>query len=80
MLAPAIISVLPYVPHPPHYWQNRKCFSAVITVLKHCTVLIESGLGDWQGERRGVREHGHTPCPGSFVSFLPGQERYPPEA
>ena len=34
MLAPAIISVLPYVPLPPHDRYHAKGFDAVITVLK----------------------------------------------
>ena len=46
MLAPAIISVLPYVPLPPLYRQNAKCFGAALFALKHCTVPIRSGLGD----------------------------------
>ena len=45
MLAPAIISVLPYVPFPPHYWQNAKCFGAVVFASKYCTAPIRSGLG-----------------------------------
>ena len=46
----------------------------------HCNALQQKGLGDSKGERRVTRERDYTPLAGSFVSFLPEQERHPPEA
>ena len=46
----------------------------------HCNALQQKGLGDSKGERRLDREIEYAPLAGSFVSFLPEQERHPPEA
>ena len=77
MLAPAIISALPYVPLPQRSLRwHAKCFGAVITALKHYSVPIRSGLGDPRGTawRAGARPH---PLVGFFGIFLAETRKIP---